>query len=812
MRFAARVFCLMAIASCLCACAQADNSSQPVNIALGCPVTFDPAPNYSLCKDPDDAKQLTDGVYHPDFLWGQRGSVGWQGVSPVLMTIDLGKVQPIGAISYSTAANFGVGVFWPSAVIVAVSDDNITWHFAGDLMVRTKTDAPSLRNGYVAHRFVSDDPKTRGRYVRLAVANKSYVMVDEIEVCKGQDEYLNVQPSGEVIADIKTFAQQMPCRSAIKRRVAADIRAVKAELDASNIAASKKSRYAAALKNIADNIDTLPEPAPADKLIMPYCSEHAQVFAVYGAILSSRGLPPLFAWKKPRYEYVGPCDCPKSPPKDTGLSIDMMRQERRSESFLITNASEKPVSVNLSVKGLHGSPNPAWIKISSVPWTDTAEYIPVAAALPDDHYTKGGYPVSIPAGMTRKIWITVDSSKLASSRYKGILVIDGARRIKLPFDLNVSRVAMIQPGLSVCMWDYTDGDKDRGLTQKNMSQAIKLMREGFVDSPWGQPVVLPWPKVEDFDSNNKLKAALSFDNLDKWVNRWHGASNYFVFAYVGDSFAGAKAGEAAFDARVSEWSRLIAGHVKSLGISPKRFGLHLIDEPSSDAQAQLFVQWAKAIKSGAPDLCVFSDPWYPNPETGVQHDAFLLMDVVCPQLCEKNSETTSYMKYYITRRSSEQALWFYRAWGPTRIYDPYRYYRMLAWYAFKYGAQGIGSWSFGDIGTYNPASGGNSWNEFGVDGQSFTPVFIASDDVTDGIHWQAMQEGVEDYACLSMLKDAATKTKNMALKAQAERVLAEARALPTDTNSGDFDWLDRVDTACADKIRLQALRLLEKML
>ena len=70
------------------------------NIALHRPYTWSTAPTYSLCTDPCDIVQLTDGVYnganHTDYR-----CVGWAGSGTVSITIDLGSKKAIGGISFS---------------------------------------------------------------------------------------------------------------------------------------------------------------------------------------------------------------------------------------------------------------------------------------------------------------------------------------------------------------------------------------------------------------------------------------------------------------------------------------------------------------------------------------------------------------------------------------------------------------------------------------------------------------------------------------------------------------------------------------
>ena len=73
------------------------------NLAVGKPYTLEPSPNYPHCTDPGDATQLTDGQYTDGYFWTQKSTVGWSGVEPIIITIDLGQVQPIRGASWSTA-------------------------------------------------------------------------------------------------------------------------------------------------------------------------------------------------------------------------------------------------------------------------------------------------------------------------------------------------------------------------------------------------------------------------------------------------------------------------------------------------------------------------------------------------------------------------------------------------------------------------------------------------------------------------------------------------------------------------------------
>ena len=71
------------------------------NIALGKPYALSRPPGYRLCTDAGDRTQLTDGQFTKGYFWTQESTVGWQGGQPVLISIDLGQVEPIRGVAFS---------------------------------------------------------------------------------------------------------------------------------------------------------------------------------------------------------------------------------------------------------------------------------------------------------------------------------------------------------------------------------------------------------------------------------------------------------------------------------------------------------------------------------------------------------------------------------------------------------------------------------------------------------------------------------------------------------------------------------------
>jgi hypothetical protein len=767
-----------------------------------------PPPNYGLCTDADDSKQLTDGVFTENYFWTQLTTVGWQGTPIVLVTIDLGQIQPIAGLCYSTAAGVA-GVAWPREIRIAVSDDGRLWRSPGDLIKLAQEHGSPPAEGYGVFRYEMRGLASRGRYVRLAVVTDgAYAFCDEIAVYRGADALLAGEPQDAVTVDpeVATPMGWSETRTGIFRRLSLDMRAAQAAVEQSRLAPATKAELQTRLQSLAARIFDVAEPDPTTfRAVFPLNDTHAAIMAIHAAVMRSQGLPEFFVWRKHRYDPLSPHEVPNSPPPVPQLDITMMKGEVRADACLLTNASDRTVDVQIKMdftdpQILSG------FAVSAVPWTDTVQRVPVAAALPNTTLQQGAFVVTIPAGVTSKLWFTVDSANMVPGTFEGALTVAApGYQERVPFNIRVSRVAMERPRLSLGMWDYTDGAGAYGITEKNMQAAIALERSHGVDSPWAKSGVLPWPAATDFVATGKLQAALSFRELDAWVQRWPGARNYLVFAAVGRSFAGADMDSPEFAPRVASWAAALAQHMRDLQLDPRQLGLLLVDEPSTDEQDATIVGWAKAIKTGSPELTIFQDPCWAHPEQAKLQEAITLADIVCPQLAIFHQGGPSAQQFYEQGRNAGQRLWFYQCSGPVRTFDPSRYYRLTAWHAFRHGATGMGFWAFGDTG-----GGTSSWNEYAGTRTAFAPAFIGATDVTDGIHWQAVREGIEDYEYLCMLKDAASRTTHPEWRAAAERLLQEAPEVVIGDYRPEWAWAPGIDRALPDLYRLRVLELLEQ--
>ena len=87
----------------------------------------------------------------------------------------------------------------------------------------------------------------------------------------------------------------------------------------------------------------------------------------------------------------------------------------------------------------------------------------------------------------------------------------------------------------------------------------------------------------------------------------------------------------------------------------------------------------------------------------------------------------------------------------------------------------MGFWNYFN---YYHGAKGSAWNEYTTSKTSFGVVYITDDSVTDGKHWEATREGIEDYEYLAMLRRRVDELKargvNSAALQDAARLLETA--------------------------------------
>ena len=128
--------------------------------------------------------------------------------------------------------------------------------------------------------------------------------------------------------------------------------------------------------------------------------------------------------------------------------------------------------------------------VHEVAWTDTRSGVPVAAALPEVAAENDLYTVSVPAGMTRQVWLTFHPVSVEAGTHAGEVIVEsvpGGKRFPLRMHLYPLDFLAKQT-LHYGGWDYTDLiGHFPFITEQNLPAFIEHLREHLVDSPWALP-------------------------------------------------------------------------------------------------------------------------------------------------------------------------------------------------------------------------------------------------------------------------------------------------------------------------------------
>jgi len=235
-----------------------------------------------------------------------------------------------------------------------------------------------------------------------------------------------------------------------------------------------------------------------------------------------------------------------------------------------------------------------------------------------------------------------------------------------------------------------------------------------------------------------------------------------------------------FNRRLGAVMKHWAAHIKNdLGVDPSKIVILILDEPGHESQAQTILEWAKAIRAAVPEFKFIVDPTFgPAMYTNATVQAmFDQMDIVIPGTdysYQRHGQAA--VDFYESIRAKGKIMGFYAcAQNPSEA-ESTRYYRLQQWACWQINKGGPESWA--GFWAYSDTRSNMPWNQLpcGYD-RNWSMVYIDSTSVTDGKHWLAIFEGVNDYEYLLTLKNRIAEVRkagrNDEAVAAAEKLLAE---------------------------------------
>ncbi len=783
------------------------------NVALGKSYALEPSPSYSLCTDEGDLVQLTDGAFAPETgsIWFHKECVGWYYPKPaVFITLDLEEDTPIAGVTVSTQAG-GAGVAWPPALLIAVSEDAEQFEIVGELMYLSSKYGARPPSG--RHVFATDDLRCHGRYVRLMIPPGRYIFADEIEVYRGPDELLTQPFTGERFDDITEYLSTNQVPMAIRNWVAWDIFRARQELAASRAPEHTRSTVAETINRIAtDNSRLVSPPGDQYRSIFPLTTAHERLFRVLGNLRGAEGRPRLQLWKSNRWQRLSLWDAPPDgqSARDVTIRVRMLHGERRADTVNIANNSRRPVSARVWLEGLPGGATPGYVSLRQAQYVALTSGRWDADALPEAVLEDGRWQVDLPAGVSRQLWLAFDpGAEVKPGDYRGTVVVEAGDGEQLRVPLRLTLEPLQYPNehtLAFGMWDYASpGRGAYGLNPGNLSAAIAHMHSYGYNVPWSR--LFPSVSAEHFDDDDRLVTQPDMSGFDEWMSMWPDARYYAVFfgswTVSADSYAGVEIGSEKFKKRVAAVMRFWADHVRGLGIDPQRILILTVDEPRAEhgRNAERSVLWARTIKAAVPEFTLFVDPTDRQPQSTGLREMYEAHDVLCPHIGHYFPDGQGAWDFYEELRAGGRQLWLYNTSGGPASLDAIRNHRGQQWKLWSIQGTGTHFWSYAGVG----GSPGGSWNQFAAVSEIYSKVYIDATSITDGKHWLAIVEGIQDYEYLRMLRDRISELDAAGRESPArDRARELLRLLPADAieaaDGGDIDAYDRARLAVLDAL------------
>ncbi len=664
----------------------------------------------------------------------------------------------------------------PDFVVVLVSKNGTDFHCAGTLG-HVQAEATSGRSGSrVPYTYRIKGLETEARFVRILLQPGSvYVFLDEIEVL-GPSEFdsadRQVSLSPPIVADRPTLL----ARAEEQAQFAENLAALRQTMLNPNgmgplLPDRCKTRIAELQERAFGNSNRL-HPAAA------LHDFHRELALIRAELYQQRYPRPYVCLAADPFENIQESQIHVDPVAEVvdSLHLDLWENEFESTAINIINCSLQDQTMQVSLSSPAGQDNPLEqrFQVRRGLFVQAREQGAIADAL----VLQQEKAFVLEPGQTAPLWLEFNSSQLEPGQYQALLKVSGSQAdgTKLPdtiieIDIDVAPLRLPDNlALDTCTWAYL---QQSAITQDVIAQAAQDLKAHYTNVCVVPPADIPFPPVH----SNRIDRApdRSFARTDAAIQAHDYARIYlFYFAFRPDRKDSGRFGKwmnsgwkAAFHTWLTGW----VAHLKEIGIGYERFALYPFDEQLGDELYQL----AQVIKSIDPRIRIYANSFGQGPADFVRFEK--LIDIWCftlPQ-CQQHTGWLKKVKGF------GKIVWLYQAKGPGKANDPHGYYRLLPWWAFRYGLTGVGFWTYVDPGAQQWVwdDTASTLGYYGVVySAGSSPVDTAGESIIPSRRWQAWREGIEDYVYLSQWQRAIADMRSSApqLAREMERTLEKGVA------------------------------------
>ena len=715
------------------------------NLALERPYTFSHPPNYGGCTDPGDATDLTDGVRNGS-VWSKKGTVGWvSGAQSKSIEIDLGQICSVDGLTFASGADTRTQVTFPLAVMVFLSDDGRTYSYVGDLINEAVN-----QEQHAIHTFKIEGLADQARFVRLqTISGGYYVFVDEIEVLGSKKDGLKPQDRKLTPDTITQFARdripQLRQKNSSLTFLGHALSRLAAEPDKYE-AVARRARLT--LENLRPEILARSEAETVDfRRGVPFTKLDGRICQVIGEYLAATGRPPLSVNPTNPWAPLLPFDWDASSPAPAPLV--MLQNEWGELAFNLTNATADAMELSVTVAGLQAATTR--VPTTAIPLHEVKFVEAYGFRLRADALMPLKGKVEIPPGMTKQLWLTIDSRGLQPGEYKGTIKLSG-RRVSgsQPIAFTIAPVAMpARPTLNVTNFSYMHWP----IARSDPQGVAKNLHEHYVNV---QQVISPYLPYFEADAKGNFTKPMDFSKLDEYMDLLPETRLWIL--WTGFEWDHRKMRPKEGDDRrtkvFTRWLTDVIAHLKKKGYGYDDFAFTWMDEPSQVDLREIVKPSSELLRRIDPQAQVWMTISEDNTAANLAEFEGLI-DIWCP------AESKLGADFWLGKRT-----WFYGS-SSEKGRSPTGHYRYKLWQAFKHGCEGNGFWVYTD--------GNDLWDDY-AGTPTYSVVYDGPSGVISNKRWEAYRAGVEDYELCKLLGDAIDAAKS-AGRGNVTEVKAAGRSL-----------------------------------
>ena len=452
-----------------------------------------------------------------------------------------------------------------------------------------------------------------------------------------------------------------------------------------------------------------------------------------------------------------PVAAPEPFATDATVNIRAFGNEFEDAAVTLRNVSDKPIDVRCTFadpKGKQGRP----LEPELAKHVTLRRAVPVAAAMHDRVFDALpeldlARTVSLPPDEARQVWLTVDTHGLKPGLHELTLYLGSLTKPPtiraIPLRIEVWPVELPNDLFAKMNWASFN-------LNETSDQARTDMIEHGVAVVYGPPL----PQIP-VDNAGSRAGEVDWSEFDRNLAR---VPSHFTLLWGGPPACKWPTGTApkednpeyaaGFKAGIHE----LASHLAAKGFPYRQWAFYPMDEPWNTGFTGIanLKRFCQRVKESDPKAQVYADP------AGLVRVEYLeefkdLVDIWQPEL-NLLKRDPKLLEWF---HANAKRLWAYEAPGPAKDLLPLGHYRAYAWFAIKFGLEGVGYWVY---------RGEDNW--WGSNDTDYSAVYQTNDLVVPSRRWEADRDGVEDYRAVHLLREAIKKARAAKRTEDADRAEA----------------------------------------